>query len=258
VEAAVGVCQDFRAIVTANSRLHNARPPFACPCSYTPAARAVTPTLTHAHHTTHGHHVGLTQLLTLPRFDEQASRDVVLDEDRRRARFVADSSSVTDMKRKQKKKWPARPLQAFTSLFLSSMKHTLTVAHYPLVYHNTAYVQRRRNAHASTVVHFLIESEPSTAPLHSSGPFSQSVSLITHLFVCVWHTQASTSACRWLARRRERGLIGRWRRLRPVSSPTGTCTRTARWSVTSTSLRLPISLSLILPSVLVTFNAHVD
>jgi hypothetical protein len=130
--------------------------------------------------------VGLTQLLTLPRFDEQASRDVVLDEDRRRARFVADNSSLTEMKRKQKKKKWALPLQAFTSLFLSSMKNTQMVAHYPLVYHNTAYVQRRMYVHATTVAHFLIESEPSThhctPPVPSVG---RSRSSLTCLSACL-------------------------------------------------------------------------
>jgi hypothetical protein len=124
-----------------------------------------------------------TQLLTLPRFDEQASRDVLLDEGRRHARFMGDNS-LTDMKRKQKK-W-ALPLRTFTSLFLSSMKNTQMVAHYPLIYHNTAYVQRRMDAHATTVVHFLIESEPST---HHSTPVpsaSRSRSSLTCcLFVCV-------------------------------------------------------------------------
>jgi hypothetical protein len=92
----------------------------------------------------------------MPRFDEQASRDVVIDEDRRHARFIADNE-LMGMKRKN---W-ALPLRTFTSLFLCSMQ-PLTVAHYPLIYHNTAYVQRRMYVHATTVAHFLIESEPST------------------------------------------------------------------------------------------------
>jgi hypothetical protein len=202
--------------------------------------------------------VGLTQLLTLPRFDEQASRDVVLDEDRRRARFVADNSSLTEMKRKQKKKW-ALPLQAFTSLFLSSMKNTQMVAHYPLVYHNTAYVQRRMYAHATTVVHFLIESEPSThhcTLLRSlqSGGLAHPLTCLSACLRVVAHT--GEYFCVSVACEAPRAWTDRPVETFAASLFSDGDVHTYGEMVSDEYIRLPISL--ILPSVLVTFNAHVD
>ncbi len=115
------VCQDFRDLIQANPLLVEAPPP--------------PPPSMHNKKTKNNNEITTVQVLTLPRFDEIDSRQVVLGGDGRHARCTSS-----------------------TNIF-------------PSYQYNTAFVRTRPTAPGHpplAVVHFLVDFVPSNA--HSLGP----------------------------------------------------------------------------------------